>query len=80
MAINPMLKAPRHPPRSPPSVTRSIVRGPKHMDIIHLRKEQYMNIAEKLKQEEGKIGYILAWALGIPVPILLIIFLMRGCN
>lgn len=28
----------------------------------------------------GKIGYILAWALGIPIPILLIIFLLRGCN
>jgi hypothetical protein len=32
------------------------------------------------KREQGKIGYILAWALGIPVPLLLIIFLLRGCN
>lgn len=28
----------------------------------------------------GKIGYILAWALGIPIPVLLLVFLLRGCN
>jgi hypothetical protein len=32
------------------------------------------------KNEDGKIGYILAWIFGIPIPILLIIFLLRGCN
>lgn len=32
------------------------------------------------KTEDGKIGYILAWALGVPIPILVIIFLLRGCN
>jgi len=26
------------------------------------------------------LGYILAWALGVPIPILLIIYLLRGCN
>jgi hypothetical protein len=30
--------------------------------------------------EQGKIGYILAWLLGIPIPILIIIYLIRGCN
>jgi hypothetical protein len=39
-----------------------------------------MRIILRRKMEEGKIGYILAWALGIPIPILLIIFLIRGCN
>jgi hypothetical protein len=33
-----------------------------------------------LRQQEGAIGYILLWVLGIPIPILLIIFLLRGCN
>jgi hypothetical protein len=28
----------------------------------------------------GKIGYILLWLLGIPIPILLLIYLLRGCN
>jgi hypothetical protein len=30
--------------------------------------------------QEGKAGYILAWLLGVPIPILLLIFLLRGCN
>lgn len=29
---------------------------------------------------EGKIGWILLWLLGIPIPILLIFFLLRGCT
>lgn len=30
--------------------------------------------------QEGKIGYILLWLLGIPIPILVVIFLLRGCT
>jgi hypothetical protein len=32
------------------------------------------------KSLSGKIGYILLWVLGIPIPVLLVIFLLRGCN
>ena len=32
------------------------------------------------KNEHGAMGYMLLWLLGIPIPILLIIFLMRGCT
>jgi len=31
-------------------------------------------------REKGAIGYILLWAMGIPVSILLVIFLLRGCT
>ena len=31
-------------------------------------------------QRKGKIGYILLWLLGVPIPILLVIFLLRGCT
>ena len=31
-------------------------------------------------QEKGAIGYILLWAMGVPVSVLLIIFLLRGCT
>jgi len=31
-----------------------------------------------LTNEKGKIGWILLWALGVPIPILLILFLVRG--
>jgi len=30
--------------------------------------------------EEGKIGWILLWALGVPIPILVVLFLLRGCT
>jgi hypothetical protein len=30
--------------------------------------------------QSGKIGYILAWLLGIPIPILLLVFFLRGCD
>jgi hypothetical protein len=33
-----------------------------------------------LKDQEGKVGWILLWALGVPVPVLAILFLMRGCT
>jgi hypothetical protein len=30
--------------------------------------------------EGGAAGYILLWLLGIPIPVLLLIFLLRGCT
>src|SRR4051794_22100135 len=30
--------------------------------------------------QQGKMGYILLWLLGIPIPVLLVIFLLRGCQ
>ena len=38
-----------------------------------------MKLREKI-QQMAATGYILLWLLGIPIPILLIIFLMRGCT
>ena len=34
----------------------------------------------RAKLQEGKIGYILLWALGVPIPILFVIYLLRGCT
>lgn len=31
------------------------------------------------QQEKGAVGYILAWVLGIPIPILLIVYLVSRC-
>ncbi len=33
-----------------------------------------------MRLQEGKMGYILLWLLGVPIPILLVIFLLRGCD
>jgi hypothetical protein len=32
------------------------------------------------RYQEGKIGYILLWLLGVPIPVLFVIFLLRGCT
>ena len=45
-----------------------------------LKKGYFMSLKKILKSKEGKIGYILLWAIGVPVPILLGIFFLRGCN
>lgn len=28
----------------------------------------------------GKIGWILLWLLGVPIPVLFALFLLRGCT
>jgi hypothetical protein len=30
--------------------------------------------------QQGRWGYILAWLLGVPIPILVVIYLLRGCT
>jgi hypothetical protein len=32
------------------------------------------------KLQEGKMGYKLLWALGVPIPVLFVIYLLRGCT
>jgi hypothetical protein len=39
-----------------------------------------MRIGFITRYQEGKVGWILLWLLGIPIPILLILFLVRGCT
>jgi hypothetical protein len=35
---------------------------------------------ETLTNQRGAIGWVLLWALGIPIPILLLLFMVRGCT
>lgn len=35
-------------------------------------------VIKSLKKKDGAIGYVIAWALGVPASLLLIIFLIRG--
>jgi hypothetical protein len=37
-------------------------------------------VLNTLKAQSGKIGYILAWLVGIPIPILILVYLLRGCT
>jgi len=32
------------------------------------------------RAQEGKMGWILLWALGVPIPVLFVLFLLRGCT
>jgi hypothetical protein len=32
------------------------------------------------KYKEGKVGFALMWLLGVPLPILFVIYLLRGCQ
>ena len=33
-----------------------------------------------VKYQAGKAGYILLWLLGVPIPVLFGIYLLRGCS
>ncbi len=42
------------------------------------RRFRGMKHLEQIVNESGKIGYALLWLLGVPLPILLVIYLVRG--
>jgi hypothetical protein len=54
---------------------------PANKEELSIRQERIseMRLSNKIK-EAGATGYILLWLLGIPIPILLLIFLLRGCT
>lgn len=31
-------------------------------------------------KQQGGMGYVLLWLLGVPIPVLILISLLRGCN
>jgi hypothetical protein len=39
-------------------------------------------IMRRVKQSlrEGRAGWIILWLLGVPIPVLLALFLIRGCT
>jgi len=32
------------------------------------------------RREEGRVGWVLLWLLGVPVPVLLLLYVLRGCT
>ena len=53
----------------PTTLSRLVARSPRLRRGIGLKRQQ-----------EGRWGYILAWLVGVPVPILILIYLLRGCT
>jgi hypothetical protein len=43
-------------------------------------KTKIQRHSQQRRGTDGKVGWILLWLLGVPLPILLILFLMRGCT
>jgi len=39
-----------------------------------------MRNMKSVKDQAGKLGWIFLWAIGVPIPILVILFLLRGCT
>lgn len=37
-----------------------------------------MRALEIINNKNGAVGWILLWALGIPIPVLILLFLIRG--
>ena len=54
---------------------------PRQPSVFHPSAWRYRSRgASFVARQYGKWGYILAWALGVPIPILIIIYLLRGCS
>jgi hypothetical protein len=46
-------------------------------------RARYASIMDQITQlaaRSGKIGYALLWILGVPLPILLLIYILKGCQ
>lgn len=39
-----------------------------------------MNKLIERVNQNGKVGWALLWLLGIPLPVLLVIYFIRGCH
>lgn len=35
---------------------------------------------EKLRDQSGRAGWLILWLLGVPLPVLFVLFLLRGCT
>ena len=31
-------------------------------------------------RESGRVGWVVLWLLGIPIPVLLVLYVLRGCT
>jgi hypothetical protein len=45
-----------------------------------VRTQLHTRRIRRLAVRQGKIGWIILWLLGVPIPLLLVLFLIRGCT
>jgi hypothetical protein len=51
--------------------------------VASLRREakaEVLDVMARLKLQAGKVGWILLWLLGVPIPVLIFLYLIRGCT
>jgi hypothetical protein len=41
--------------------------------------DKFVPATSVARRQKGGIGYVLLWLLGVPLPILIVIALVRGC-
>jgi hypothetical protein len=39
-----------------------------------------MRLEALRKRQGGRVGWILLWLLGVPIPVLLLLYALRGCT
>lgn len=42
--------------------------------------ERRDHVTRRVTKQRGKVGWLLLWLVGVPVPVLLFLFLIRGCT
>jgi hypothetical protein len=42
--------------------------------------DRFEHVRKQLGKEDGAMGYILLWAMGVPASVLFLVFILRGCN
>jgi hypothetical protein len=53
----------------------SAIRGRSLVSLDRRRR-----LERERRGESGRIGWILLWLLGVPIPVLLVLYLLRGCT
>jgi hypothetical protein len=44
------------------------------------RPVRWIGSPKGLTYQTGKLGWIFLWAIGVPIPVLLVLYLLRGCT
>ena len=34
----------------------------------------------QLNDQSGKVGWLVLWLIGVPIPVLIVLYLLRGCT
>ena len=62
-----------------PAIAGPQERAPRALQSADKRRIIMRRIIAR-KREEGKVGWLVLWLLGVPIPVLVILFLLRGCT